>query len=414
MAALRFDFRDLLRAPRIALSPQRLWIQLLGFAVGYAGYLVLTYVSFAAAGQSFGMVWARWGLMPCLFGSGVSAPWYSWVIWAIGAIVLAAGYLVSSTAVARSAFMVLKGNHFYTWREAYNFALKKAGSVLLSPVSLAALALAFIVGAWVVGLLGRIPFVGELGVTVFTVLWVAAALFLFFLFIAIAVSFVLAPPVIATTGEDAFEAVFQTFSTTWSQPWRLVSYQALSAGLAVLGFFVLAFATKSAVGIMNQLFAFSMGPKYVDVAMQAQALLQSWTLPFQDWLEAVFGPYAAQITFTRTYLPIEGLRVTQTISSYLFALSLLFVGGWVVSYLLATYATGAMVGYVVIRKKKDDENLIERKEPEELEAEEPVKTEPTPAESESEKGAEPEKTGETKVAEKAESSDTDTEEKSES
>ncbi len=406
MAALRFDVRDLFRAPRITLSPQRLWIQLVGFAVGYAGYLVLTYVSFAAAGQSLDVVWARSGLLPCLFGSGTGAPWYSWVIWALGSAFFLASYLVSATAVARSAFMVLKGNHFYTWREAYSFAIKKAGSVLLSPVALIGLAFAFVVGAWVIGLLGRIPYVGELGLTLLTVVWLAAALFLFFLMIAVAVALLLAPSVIATTGEDAFEAVFQTFSTTWSQPWRLVFYQALSVALAFIGFFALAYAVKTSLGIMNGLFAFSMGSKYTDIAMQAQALLQSWTLPFQDWLGAVFGPYANYITFTRTYLPVEGLRITQTISAYLFSISLLFAGGWVISYLLASYTVGTMMGYVVIRKKKDDENLLERKEPEEYEAEEQTTQPAEKATSESgEVTATSESGGSTEAAEKTEPSD---------
>jgi hypothetical protein len=410
MASLRFDVRDLLRAPRLALSPQRLWIQLCGFAVGYAGYLLFTYLSFAAAGESIARVWARSGLLPCLYTAGVSAPWYSWAIWVLGSVFLVASYLVSATAVARSAYMVLKGNHFFTWREAYSFSLKKAGSVLLSPVSLAGLAFAFVVGAWVIGLLGRIPYVGELGLTLFTLVWLAAALFLFFLVIAIAVALLLAPSVIATTGEDAFEAVFQTFSTTWSQPWRLVFYQALSIVLAVVGFFALAFAVKTSLGIMNQLFAFSMGTKYTDIAMQAQALLQSWTLPFQDWLQAVFGPYANYITFTRSYLPVAGLQVTQTISAYLFSLSLLFAAGWVVSYLLATYAVGSMIGYVVIRKKKDDENLLERKEPEEFEAEEPT-TQPT--ETTTATGEETESAKDTKVEESTETTDSDEGKKSE-
>ena len=41
MLQLKFDWRDVLKAPRLALSLQRMWIQLVGLSVGYIVYLVL-------------------------------------------------------------------------------------------------------------------------------------------------------------------------------------------------------------------------------------------------------------------------------------------------------------------------------------------------------------------------------------
>jgi hypothetical protein len=69
MIALRFDYRDLFRSPRLAFSFQRLWIQSIGLFIGYAAYVILTYLSFLIGGESLGSVWLRFGLLPCAFGN---------------------------------------------------------------------------------------------------------------------------------------------------------------------------------------------------------------------------------------------------------------------------------------------------------------------------------------------------------
>ncbi len=166
MKNLRFDYRDMFRAPRISFSLQRMWIQLVGLIIGYVGYLVFTYLSFWAAGSGLLTTWNKYGLIICPFMSGEKLPFYSWILFGIGALVLIVVYLVSATAVARATYMLLKGNNFYTWREAYRLAFRKLGALVATPVAIAALIGLALLGAVVVGLLGRIPFIGELGVAI--------------------------------------------------------------------------------------------------------------------------------------------------------------------------------------------------------------------------------------------------------
>ncbi|MDZ7373832.1 MAG: hypothetical protein ONB23_07650 [candidate division KSB1 bacterium] len=379
MAKLYFDFRDIFRSPRIALSLQRIWIQFLGLAAGYVAYLLFTYLAFLSAGKGLTDMWEKWGLFPCLWAETGSTPWYSWIVYAIGLIALLVAWWVSATAVSRAAYKLLKGDNFYTWKEAYQFAFKKLSSVVMAPVGIALIAFAFVVGAWFVGLLGRIPYVGELGLSLFTFVWVAAALFLVFLVVVTLVAAVIAPSVLATTDEDAFETIFQSFSVTWSQPWRFVVYQALSVALSLLSFGVLAWFVKRAVVAMNALFAFGMGPKYVNLASHGQYLVQKWVFLSQDWVEAIFRKFAPHIYFAREFYALE-LPAVLNVSAYLFAISLVIAGAWVVSYGLSTFNVGNTLIYIVLRKKKDDENLLERKEREEevAEAEKKVKEETKP------------------------------------
>ncbi|NOZ57574.1 MAG: hypothetical protein GXO73_12390 [Calditrichaeota bacterium] len=374
MIKLYFDFRDIFRSPRIALSIQRIWIQFVGLAVGYVGYLIFTYLAFLSAGKGLADMWEQWGLLPCLWAATGSVPWYSWIIYAVGLIILVVAWLIASTAVSRASYKLLKGDNFYTWREAYSFAFKKAPSVIMAPVGIALIALSFVIGAWVVGLLGRIPYVGELGLSLFTFVWLAAALFLFFLLIVTGVAFVIAPAVLATTDEDAFETIFQSFSVTWSQPWRFVVYQALSGLLTVVAFGILAWFVKQAFIIMNGLFGFSMGEKYINLASHGQYLVQKWVFLAQDWIQAIYGSVSSHIFFSHEFYALE-LPTVLLISAYIFAISLVIAGAWVVSYGLATFNVGNTLIYVIIRKKKDDENLLERKDREEEAEEEEKKTE---------------------------------------
>ena len=372
MLKLKFNFQDVLKAPRLAFSLQRMWIQLVGLFFGYLGYLVFTYLSFISNGFDLAVMWQRFGLLPCVFTVGEGLVWYSMILAVIGMVVLFIALLLTNTAVSRAVYMSAKGNTFYTWRESFSFAFRKLASVILTPVSLAILVGLLVVGALVIGLLGKIPFIGEIGVSLFTVFWFLAALFLFFVAIVAAITVLYAPSILATTDEDAFEAVFQSFSMTWSQPWRMIFYQALSLVLSILALGIFALFVKEAIVIMNTLFAWFMGADFINLANNGQAMLQSWTLLVEDAVAFLFRDYQHLVFFTRdfTLIPASTLSISVVISSWLYALSLLFLGGWVLSYGLSTYAACNTISYIVIRQKKDEENLLERVDREEEEEEE--------------------------------------------
>ncbi len=377
MLALRFDFRDLFRAPRLAFALQRLWIQVVGLFVGYAAYLLLTYVSYVISGFELAMTWKRYGLVICPFSSGELLPWYGWMVYAAAVLLLVVSFLIANTAVSRATYMLAKGNHFYTWREAYRFSFRKTLSVILTPISLLVLIGLLVLGGLVIGLLGRIPYVGPLGVSFFTIFWFIAALFLLFFVIILFVSLLMVPSIIATTDEDAFEAIFQTFSLVWAQPWRLVLYQLLTIALSLTGFFVFAAFVKQALMLMNSIFASFMEVDFINLMHNGLATLQGWLIWGQSILESAFGEYSRYIYFSNSFLTLPDLSLVVKISSYFYAFSLLFIGIWVLSYLFSTYTVGNTLAFMVLKNIKDEENLLERKDKEEVEeeAEEEERTE---------------------------------------
>jgi hypothetical protein len=367
MVALRFDYRDLFRAPRLAFSFQRLWIQFLGLAAGYAGYLILTYIAFALGGENLGAIWSKYGLLPCAYG--MDLPWTSWILFTLGVAVLVLAWLVTATAVSRAAYMNLKGNTFYTWKEAFAFALKKkAGSVVATPVAILGIIVLFVLGGMFVGVFGRIPWgVGHvlgIGISLLTPIWYAVSLFLVFVGLALLVAFVLTPAVLATTDDDAFEGIFQSFSVLASQPWRLIVYEAVVKLLSFIGFLVFAFFAKKAWSVMTTILVWGMGDQFANLSFSATNLVQGWVLPAVDWARYFVGDVSGLFLFSHELMTID-LPLVLSISSIILAVFVLLIGLFVVSYPFAVFNVGNALLFMVLKKKKDDENLLERKDKEE-------------------------------------------------
>ncbi len=367
MVAMRFDYRDIFRSARLAFSFQRIWIQFIGLLYGYVGYLIFTYLSLIIDGKNLGDSWSHFGLLPYAVFTPLRIGLIPFVV---GLFLLLFFWLIASTGVARATYMQLKGNTFYSWREAFTFAFKKKGSSVIS-TPIAIFAMAFFVGlaGVVVGLVGRIPYLGELGISFFAIVWFMASLFIIFILIAFCVSLFLTPAILATTDDDAFEGIFQSFSTLYSQPWRFIFYELLVVLLAVVGLGVFAFFAKQAWRLMTTILIWGMGDKYADLSYGASYILQTWIYPIATWSKAVMGEYSSYFLFTHEFSAIE-LSIVMTISSWILAVFMVITGGFILSFLFTIYNAGQCVIFLILKKKKDDENLLERKDKEEEEEEE--------------------------------------------
>ena len=367
MVELHFNYKDMFRSARLAFSIQRVWINFIGLAMGYALYLVLTYLSFLAAGKTFISMWTRFGLFPCLFSTG--GPWYSFIIYIVAVLMLLAFILITNTAVSCAVYMNLKGETFYTWKEALKFAFKKWASVIGAPVAIVGIIIFFVIGAAVMALIGKIPYFGEIFTSVLTLFYMGSGLFVFFLTLVLGVALFFVPAIIATTNEDGFEAVFQSFSISTGQPWRLIGYGVIVAVLEMSAFVLLAFSVKEAWYIYSLIFQNVMGETFAQLGQQALYHVQYVLALSRNIIEYLFGGFAGSFYFSHDFFSVPDMGVWMKICSYIFAIFMLIAGGLVVSFAWATGNAGLTLMYLVMRKKHDGENLLERKD-EEVEEEE--------------------------------------------
>jgi len=395
VAKLYFNIRDLFRAARLGWSGKKMWIGFCGIAIAYVVHGILTYLSLLAAGAgTFGELWDIHGLFPrAILRSGVSFarlvhpfPWYSWVIYGIGAIAALFVVLCTAQMISKIAYRQLKGDDFYSMGDALKSLQRNWKAVLLAPITLFAIVAFFILfGIFVVGGLAQlIPYVGEILYAVFMVPVFFAVLLTVFMGIVLAVSLFLGPAIVGTTSEDTLETVIQLFSTVWSQPWRLVLYELWVHVTTWFAATVLSLMTYVALLLTSWACGLFMGPKLAGMLATALHYVPQRALSLTMFH---FSPerIAAKIDqmpllwrlgsyyYPSLMNPLPSLtgEPTGTIlwSGRILAIMFLILVGFILSYALTTLASGQTLIYVALRKKKDDENLLEQKDREEQEEE---------------------------------------------
>ncbi|MCJ7508636.1 MAG: hypothetical protein MUO85_07910 [candidate division Zixibacteria bacterium] len=364
MKKFYFDVRDIFRAPRLALCGKKLPVQFLGFLIGYLGYLILTYFAYLSEGASLAEIWKDYGLFPVyefFFGT-----WYSQIIFILGLLFMIACWLLSSAMVAKITYEQLKGDGFYSKDDAWKFIRKYWKPVLLSPFSLAIFFIILAVAGIIVGLIGKIPIVGELGLGFFYIFPIfIVAIFAVYLFLIFLVSLLLVPAIVATTKEETFESIIQSFSTVWNQPWRYFLYTGLLGFLAKLGMFIFGYFAYLAVVLINWCSSVFMDDKLGSIFLRALDYLR---LP--DTIGSFFtNLYPGSGIYFLTDKSMFGFSIlwryhlpwSYEISAFLIGISLVLITFAVISYGLTILSTGQTLIYIILRKKKDDEDLLEKK-----------------------------------------------------
>jgi hypothetical protein len=233
------------------------------------------------------------------------------------------------------------------------------------------------------GLLGRIPYAGELFISLLWIPIFAVSLFVVYLVLVFFVSFVTVPAVVATTKSDTFDALFELFSVVNEQNWRWFIYQLLllfTVGVAsgVLGLFI-----RFSLGLANWALGFFMGDKLAAIISNAWCYVPS--LPQIPWVSKVYALLLPQLLAPRTPVP---LAWSGDIAACLIGVFLYFILFFWKSYSLAVFSSGQCLIYTDLVKKKDEKDLLEKKEETEEAAPEKVEAEVKPEAEQKESGKE--------------------------
>jgi hypothetical protein len=363
MVELRFNFVDIFRAPRLALSAKKIWTQLRALALGLILYNAFVYAAFAVSGADAYRIWSSYYLFPPLSLTAGAYPLSAAgvVLWAIGAFAFFLVSYLGMTAVAKIAIEQLRGNDFYSRREAGQYVRRHWRPVVFAPLALLVSLAALFGGGLLVGLVGKIPWFGDVVASLSIVPLYLGALLFVFLVLVFALSFCLTPAIVATTGDDTFETSFELFSTLSGQPWRLVVYELLAWALATAAAALFVFFSAAALKIAYLALYVPMGPKFV------AAFAAAWRV-MPCWMRGAFpGDFAPWVwlsglnvqSFFVSYEAALPLPWPRAIAATFLSLGFLVIYGIVVSYILNVNTVAQTIIYTVLRKKKDDENLLE-------------------------------------------------------
>ncbi|MCK9244463.1 MAG: hypothetical protein M0R34_05670 [Candidatus Marinimicrobia bacterium] len=369
MKKLKFDVRDIFLTPRLALSGKKIWVQMLGLGTGWLIYTILAYVAMLVNGQSLAEIWRMYHFFPCLWGVCGSVAWYSWLIYAIGILAWIKILLLSSVAVARITYKQLKGDEFFSSGDSFKYVKKHGIAAIMGPVSILLIIAFFVIMAIIAAWIAKWPVLDIIFLGLPYLLYFIVATFVVYTAVVFVVSLILAPAIVGTAEEDTMETVFQSYSTLWSQPWRLVLYEGIVGALTVVATFIYGYALILGYKFFNFVFGASwlMDGKMSRIVEQASSYLFGINSPLTPAVSRFF--YICTPASLGMVRPLW-LGTTDIITIVLVTIALFIIAGTIVAYALSNFSVGQALIYIILRKKKDEEDLVERKDEDELKEEE--------------------------------------------
>ena len=356
MTELHFDFRDILKAPRLAWSLRKMHVAVRGIAIAWLLYIIMTYISLilTEVGQSAGFftLFRYFEFFPWLPPS-FGASWH-YILYGAGIILALFTLLSTATALARITFEDVRGNDIFQAAEALQFARMHRSTVVVSICILLGIACAVPVSLVGWGLIGRLPVVGPVLFGISSIPVIFWGLFGIAMIAVSIAGFHLVPAIVASLGEDVLETLIQSFSTVFSRPCRslmpeITAYGVVAASTGILA----AISIKAMLGtvfLCGQLFGGAFDELYT-IALYRIPGAVDFTLYTQRLFDYV--PVLHPPNLTATISTCLSVRI----AGWLTGLGGLFVLLWVLSYGLSCFSASQLLTYLVIRKHRDGKDL---------------------------------------------------------
>ena len=373
---LFFDFRDLARSPRLALSGKKIWIFIVGNLAGFLGYWLFSYLSIILSGISLNAALAKYGLYPCLFGNETA--WYCWGIYFIGILIWFLAILLSSTAVSRVTLKQLKGNDFYSSRDAWSFVFKHWKAVIFSPITISLIILFFLLFSGFFAALSSIPYLGKFLFILPYIIYFFGALFTIYTFFVLGVSIIYSPYIVGVYEEDTMGTVFHSYSITIGQPWRIILYHLLLIPIIILSVEIFSWFWINSIGFINMIFGHElfMGEKLTNIVYHASKIVcPDWLYETIFWIKnAVFNLFGFSYTIPNifsNYIIPEPINLSSidTLHGSILAIPYFIIGLSIISYGLAIFSVGQTLMFIIFKKISDNDNLLLRKDDDEIDDE---------------------------------------------
>ena len=365
---LNYNYTDIFRVPRLALSGKKILFLIKSNLLGYMAYFVFSLISLLSTGMSTKEVISKYGLYPCLFGH--QAEWFSWFFYFFGIFIWFFTLMLSLTGVSRIFLKQLKGNDFFSGKDASKFVFKHRHAVVLAPITILLIIIFFLLLASVFALIGKIPVLGELTLAILYIFYFLGSVFTILSAFVLLTSLLFTPSIVGLYEEDTMGSVFQTYSITFGQTWRIIFYNIILAILIVIGVEIFSWVCLNSIGLISYIFGhkFFMGDQFSIINNHSlsvvypnviiDTLIHYKTLI----LEKINLNSGIPIIFNKStnFMELKDLSLMETISSILLSIVYFTIALSVFSYGLAMLAVGHSLMFITFKKLSDDDDLIFR------------------------------------------------------
>jgi hypothetical protein len=352
-----FDFRDIFQVIRYGFSGRKISVHFIGLVLAYLIYEILVYLSFftveGSAAQDF---WNEHALLPVPpFGNTELTPITEIAMW-VGIIIFACIFFLASTVASKITVEQLRGDFFFSVGDALTFLKAHWKSVLGAFIGLLLIQIFLALIPLSIAGLGKLPIVGKPFLTltsVFMPIGFFLGVLIALITVVFSVSLLFVPAVVAATGADAFETIYQQFAIVWNKPWHMVCYEALLFLIKLI--FVPIWAFFCLYG-----FTIVLLPIHLLHAEE----MKSFMSHANGWLSGAIEklatlPYTNAFGVFNINSGTQGtVAFTTTVTAIFFTITILMGAALVVAHLFSIASAGNTVIYTILRKKVDGQNLL--------------------------------------------------------
>ena len=310
----------------------------------------------------------NYGLYPYLFGQ--EAKWYSWVIYSFGIAIWLFALMLSHSGVSRILLKQLKGNDFFSGKDASQFVFKHWQSIILTPITLFLIIVLFLFLAFVFAFVGKIPLIGQITFSLLYFFYFLGSSFVIISFFVFLNSIFHTPSIISIYEEDTMGSVFQVYSVTLSQPWRITIYNILLIFLIIICVEIFSWFCLNSIGLISAIFGhdFFMGNALLLINNNALSVVYP-----NDFMEILtyyknfifhylFLDSGIPVIF-KTYLNysnVGALSISVKISSIILSAVYFIIGLSIISYGFSILFVGQSLMFIIFKKLSDDDDVILR------------------------------------------------------
>ncbi len=284
---------------------------------------------------------------------------YSIIFFAIVLAVMS----IAGGAICRIAALQFSRGEKPGLTEALRFSAKKFLSFFSAPLTPVGIIIFVGVFIFLLGLVGNIPWAGELIIGVFLLLALLAGGLITAVLIGAVAGFNLMFPTIAYEDSDCFDAISRSFSYVYAKPWRMGFYTAIAVVYGAISY------------IFVRLFAFLL--LWVSYRFLALGVFDANKKLTAIWPEPNFADFLGSTS------PAVGNWAEST-AAFLVCLIVLAVVGLLASFVISFYFSANAIIYALMRNRVDNIALEDV-----YKAPEKTQTKPSQADSKPEQEPEP-------------------------
>jgi len=350
---LKFQVRDTLFAARYGFNARNMWLFWKAIVLSWIVWAFFMYAGFLAAGGSMAEKFASARFCPvpdALFMSSVPAV----ILLAAGTILALFIYMTSSLKVSKLTFEQLRGDQFYSERDAAVFCRSNWKPVVATPLAVVTGIALGLFALFITGILGKIPVAGPVIAGLLAIPAWILGLFLVLALVVLALSVFLVPVITASTRGDTFECLFELFSIVTSAPARLFRGFAAGILMRLLSLAVLSLFAWGSVTLVSGVYSFASGTQGLGDTMESGlSALAPEAVPFYS---SIFSPLGSTEHTDQAWTGVSGLLVSLAGVAILVFLA---------AYWLSSCTAMWTIIYLGARFHRDGEDLLKRAEEEE-------------------------------------------------